>query len=368
MNNIKLKKQNLKFTIQGFNQLEAIKLGLTNDDLTVLRWFIDFRATGKMEKNYIEKVNDMGHWVNYATLAESLPILLKDGHKYLEEYIELEKAYYQVDEKTYKKLYKKYMEKHLKKIQRILSGNLSKVLKRDFSKLGEDKGTKVYLYVDEDAYSRLVSNTTIDDFLKEKGLDVPDKSVQSTPDKSVQSDSSTNYSSTNYSSTTESEQNVPVVETNKELIETKTHLVLETKNKIYKVSKWDKARLEKTIEIFKKQDGQYFALLEKIYKDDKNFAPKSNSIELSKPKTRYHNINQTFNKYEECELEDLLRENQRGKFNNLIQEDESNEISNYIEQAIADLQSETTLKVENNSIWKNAIEDRARELMILDSF
>ena len=87
-----------------------------------------------------------------------------------------------------------------------------------------------------------------------------------------------------------------------------------------------------------------------------------------KLKTRYHNINQTFNKYEECELENLLRESQKGKFNNLVQEDEPKTINNYIERAIADLQSETMLKVENNSIWKKAIEDRARELMILDSF
>ena len=72
--------------------------------------------------------------------------------------------------------------------------------------------------------------------------------------------------------------------------------------------------------------------------------------------------------FEECELENLLRESQKGKFNNLVQEDEPKTINNYIERAIADLQSETMLKVENNSIWKKAIEDRARELMILDSF
>ena len=315
MSNNKPRKHNLKFTLQGFNQLEAIKLGLNNDDLTVLRWFIDFKNTGEMEKNYIPSINDMGHWVNYSTLVDSLPILLKDGNKYLEEYLELEKAYYKLDEDSYKKLRKKYMEKYLKKVQRILSGNLSKVLKRDLTKLGEEKGTKVYLYVDEEAYKKLISNTNMNDFLRDNG-------VQYTQDKSVQSDSSTNDSSTNDSSTTQSTQNVSVVDTNKELIESKTHLLLDSKNKRDKVSKWNKDRLVKAIDIFVEQGGQYFSLLEKIYKDDKNFAPKESEVannqitqsEVIYKPNRAHNVNNTFLNYTPEELEKLLQESQRNKF------------------------------------------------------
>ena len=323
MSNNKPRKHNLKFTLQGFNQLEAIKLGLNNDDLTVLRWFIDFKNTGEMEKNYIPSINDMGHWVNYSTLVDSLPILLKDGNKYLEEYLELEKAYYKLDEDSYKKLRKKYMEKYLKKVQRILSGNLSKVLKRDLTKLGEEKGTKVYLYVDEEAYKKLISNTNMNDFLRDNGVQyTQDKSVQYTQDKSVQSDSSTNDSSTNDSSTTKSTQNVSVVDTNKELIESKTHLLLDSKNKRDKVSKWNKDRLVKAIDIFVEQGGQYFSLLEKIYKDDKNFAPKefkvtnnqmTQSEVIYKP-NRAHNVNNTFLNYTPEELEKLLQESQKNKF------------------------------------------------------
>ncbi len=323
MSNNKPRKHNLKFTLQGFNQLEAIKLGLNNDDLTVLRWFIDFKNTGEMEKNYIPSINDMGHWVNYSTLVDSLPILLKDGNKYLEEYLELEKAYYKLDEDSYKKLRKKYMEKYLKKVQRILSGNLSKVLKRDLTKLGEEKGTKVYLYVDEEAYKKLISNTNMNDFLRDNGVQyTQDKSVQYTQDKSVQSDSSTNDSSTNDSSTTQSTQNVSVVDTNKELIESKTHLLLDSKNKIDKVAKWNKDRLVKAIDIFVEQGGQYFSLLEKIYKDDKNFAPKefkvtnnqmTQSEVIYKP-NRAHNVNNTFLNYTPEELEKLLQESQKNKF------------------------------------------------------
>ena len=321
MNENKKRKQNLKFNIQGFNQLEAIKLGLNNDDLTVLRWFIDFKNTGEMEKNYIPKVNDMGHWVNYSTLVDSLPILLKDGSNYLEEYIELEKAYYELNEKSYKELRKKFMEKHLKRVQRILSGNLSKVLKRDLTKLGEKQGTKVYLYVDEEVYRKLVSDTNMNDFLRDNGFvdNTQDKSVQNTQDKSVHSDSSTNYSSTNYSSTTQSTQNVSVVDTNKELIESKTHLLLDTKNKIDKVAKWNKDRLVKAIDIFVEQGGQYFSLLEKIYKDDKNFVPKANKEK--KPLTRFHNINNTFEQYTEDELNEKIKKSQADKFDNPITDD-----------------------------------------------
>ena len=172
----------------------------------------------------------------------------------------------------------------------------------------------------------------MNDFLRDNGFvdntqdksvqNTQDKSVQNTQDKSVHSDSSTNYSSTNYSSTTQSTQNVPVVNTNKELIESKTHLLLDSKNKIDKVAKWNKDRLVKAIDIFVEQSGQYFSLLEKIYKDDKNFAPKefkvtnnqmTQSEVIYKP-NRAHNVNNTFLNYTPEELEKLLQESQKNKF------------------------------------------------------
>ena len=127
---------------------------------------------------------------------------------------------------------------------------------------------------------------------------------------------------TEISITTQSEQNVPVVETNKELIESKTHLLLDSKNKRDKVSKWNKDRLVKAIDIFVEQGGQYFSLLEKIYKDDKNFAPKESEVannqitqsEVIYKPNRAHNVNNTFLNYTPEELEKLLQESQRNKF------------------------------------------------------
>lgn len=61
------------------------------------------------------------------------------------------------------------------------------------------------------------------------------------------------------------------------LIENNTHLIL-TNNQVKKVQNWDIIRLRKAIEIFKEQQGEYFALLEKIYLDNGNFVPKTNKI------------------------------------------------------------------------------------------
>ena len=112
------------------------------------------------------------------------------------------------------------------------------------------------------------------------------------------------------------------METNKELIESKTHLLLDSKNKIDKVAKWNKDRLVKAIDIFVEQGGQYFSLLEKIYKDDKNFAPKESEVannqitqsEVIYKPNRAHNVNNTFLNYTPEELEKLLQESQRNKF------------------------------------------------------
>lgn len=121
---------------------------------------------------------------------------------------------------------------------------------------------------------------------------------------------------TEISLATQSEENPLVVNTNKEIIESNTHLLLDSDNKKKKVSDWNKDRLLKAIEIFKEREGQYFTLLEKIYKDDKNFVPKSKGSSAPKVVTRFHNINESFRNYEPDELEKLIKESQRDKFGN----------------------------------------------------
>ena len=113
-------------------------------------------------------------------------------------------------------------------------------------------------------------------------------------------------------------QNKSVVVENKniELIENRTHLKAMSDNMKRKASKWNIERLDKAIDIFISKEGQYFSLLEKIYKEDKNFVPKVNTKSNNDPKfkTRFHNINERYNEYEPDELERLLRESQKDKF------------------------------------------------------
>ena len=111
---------------------------------------------------------------------------------------------------------------------------------------------------------------------------------------------------------TQSEDKPLVVDKNElvDLIESKTHLLLDSKNKKDKVSKWNKDRLLKAIEIFIEREGQYFTLLEKIYKDDKNFAPTGNGSVGTVRKTSYHNINESFRDYTPAELKNQIKENQ----------------------------------------------------------
>lgn len=124
---------------------------------------------------------------------------------------------------------------------------------------------------------------------------------------------------TEISLTTHSEVEPLVVNTNKELIESNTHLLLDSDNKQKKVAQWNKDRLLKAIEIFKQREGQYFTLLEKIYKDDKNFTPSSKGS-VPKVITRFHNISQIYAEYDPDELELLLKDSQHDKFKDNTQE------------------------------------------------
>lgn len=63
----------MRYNIHGFSQHRAVELGLTNDDLLVLRWFVDFCSSGKMQK--IEESGKTYYWVRYQAVLDDLPIL-----------------------------------------------------------------------------------------------------------------------------------------------------------------------------------------------------------------------------------------------------------------------------------------------------
>lgn len=63
----------MKYTIEGFSQEEAIRLGLDIKDLVFLRWLVDFQGTGKME--IFLKDSMPWYWIHYPKIAAELPIL-----------------------------------------------------------------------------------------------------------------------------------------------------------------------------------------------------------------------------------------------------------------------------------------------------
>lgn len=68
----------MKYTIEGFSQAYAATLKdeknrIDCTDLVILRWFIDFQATGRME--FVDIGNDRFFWVNYKALLDDMPIL-----------------------------------------------------------------------------------------------------------------------------------------------------------------------------------------------------------------------------------------------------------------------------------------------------
>lgn len=59
--------------IHGFNQDRAIELGLSNDELLLLRWFVDFQNTPHMQT--MVTADGVFYWVSYDKVLEDLPIL-----------------------------------------------------------------------------------------------------------------------------------------------------------------------------------------------------------------------------------------------------------------------------------------------------
>ena len=63
----------MKFTIDGFSQKKAVELGLSAEDLTILRWFVDFQGSDKMIKFTLD--DGVYVWVSYSYFLEDMPII-----------------------------------------------------------------------------------------------------------------------------------------------------------------------------------------------------------------------------------------------------------------------------------------------------
>lgn len=61
----------MKYTIEGFNQEEAVNMKLDIKDCLILRWFIDFYDSMKS----IEHNGEVYKWVKYQAIIDDLPIM-----------------------------------------------------------------------------------------------------------------------------------------------------------------------------------------------------------------------------------------------------------------------------------------------------
>lgn len=63
----------MKYTIEGLQQSELLRLGLDAIDAVILRYIIDFWHTSKMRKTNYQGKEYI--WINYSTIIENLPII-----------------------------------------------------------------------------------------------------------------------------------------------------------------------------------------------------------------------------------------------------------------------------------------------------
>lgn len=63
----------MKFTIFGFSQNKLVEYGLDTNDAMILRWLVDFAATGKMKKTIENK--EVYYLVQYEAVIKEFPVM-----------------------------------------------------------------------------------------------------------------------------------------------------------------------------------------------------------------------------------------------------------------------------------------------------
>lgn len=63
----------MKLSIMDYHQPTAVAYGLNMDDLLLLKWFVDYRNTDRM--NLVMINDEPYYWINYKKVLEDLPIL-----------------------------------------------------------------------------------------------------------------------------------------------------------------------------------------------------------------------------------------------------------------------------------------------------
>lgn len=164
----------MRFNIHGFDQKVAIKIGLSNDELLILRHFEDFAQSGKMEAFY--ENGYMFYWVNYNKFLEDLPILNISKERLGEIMLhELGEKPNTLDEKL-----ESYSEKTRKKVlgRKYLSLLKNKTLKNS------TVGTKSFFAFTKKFYDLKIPITSNDDEVADS-VKIPDGCSKNTVPRAV---------------------------------------------------------------------------------------------------------------------------------------------------------------------------------------
>lgn len=338
----------MKYKIEGFNQRNAVAIGLKSNDLVFLRWFIDFVQSEKMLKKYEVGTDNVGYWVSYRYIIKELPILFSRP-----PYIK-DDNYQNLSYEEKRELNKKWIKACNKKIQRMLEGNLSKVLIRDIDrekkinkKYQNQIYSKVYLFINKVTYRLLTSNLynknmngeektinkdvnnlkTNDDsksediagqkspvvgnFIKEKKCPVVTTGQKSTVYPYTKDNSYYNITSKSSNTLDESsnESNINVI-----LIREHTNIKNKGRDFYKTVLSWDTERLKRALEKNRtvgRGMNNTFTYLKEIY----NTLPSKGIFDHKEfRKTSFHNFEETYHKYSPDELDRIIEKSQKEKF------------------------------------------------------
>ena len=283
----------MEYVVHGFSQEKAIELGLDDRDLLILRWFVNFRDNGKMATKIIKE--DKYYWIDYQAIIEDLPIMkIKNA------------------DSVYRRL-KKMAKVKVLKHETVRAGGVfsyytigenypalvdtkSKIKKVNHSEITPEGSDTDPSHSDLNPEGSEINPEGSDLKSEQKTLRPNPKTITLRPQPEVVVEEIKKY----------------FKELNKKDIEKVANVYLATEKEIsYLIEK-----LELTKSKGKINDVVAF-LIAAIKNDYKNSVSQEKKfIPGAGVKTRFHeNCNQNFGKYTPEELEKMLFESQKGKFN-----------------------------------------------------
>ncbi|MCR8744364.1 hypothetical protein [Romboutsia lituseburensis] len=287
----------MKNTIHGFNQRKALELELDLKQLIILRWFVDYKDTGKMNSKMFD--DDKYYWIKYEGIIDALPILKTTSHDTIYRYL--------------KKMSKVGVLKH----RTLKQGGIW-----SYFTLGDR-----YKELIDDSYMVGKKSDSIGNESEGNGKKSDSVGKKSEGNGKKVGTKKQPIINTSIINTTTGEEDVVVEDVNRyrAMIEVKKAFNELVENDIKKVvdslqsttGTYDIDYLKSKLEITKNNSHikNITGFLIKAIKENYNIKSLSNNNtqHTTKP-TKFHNFDETFTQYETEELDEIILKSQRAKF------------------------------------------------------